>query len=425
MQKRVLKCIQLSPRPISFAAVLITALQMLPASAQQAQQTPQPASTCPDQPAMTFSAWTSNLGRMFGEGPREYIFADGYICSDTDHKFSQFLTQNPPQAPNTIVVLNSGGGNLAAGMRLGKIIRQKKMWTQVGSQLPLMISQNENIRAEVIPYLTGPVAPPFAGECDSSCTLAFMGGIHRTIGYASNYGVHQFASANNAPDPNLQVETEAASAAIVAYLNEMGISPNYMVYMVQKSGNAVTNLTMKQLQELNILTPRWKTGWKITTFNDNSGFFLEGTTTDPWGSHEIAFRCPPKPNPTPVQSNQAAPSASLPALLADFYLDPGTRAQSQDLVGAVQGYALELSGLFVPITLTAKQAPPVVSSSSKRLSTTIVFPASLVQALESGNIPYMGIAFLFDPAAKLPLRLLKFEADLNTPLLKQFESTCH
>ena len=56
---------------------------------------------------MTFSAWTSTLGQRFGEGSREYIFAGGYFCSDTDQKFQMFLTQNPPKAPNTIVVLNS------------------------------------------------------------------------------------------------------------------------------------------------------------------------------------------------------------------------------------------------------------------------------------------------------------------------------
>ena len=184
-------------RPATFAvAALIAMTRILPAMAQAAPNTATgpAAPTCTSQPEMTFTAWTSTQGQRFGEGSRDYIFADGYFCPDTDQKFQQFLTQNPAKAPNTIVVLNSGGGNLAAGLRMGVIIRQQKMWTQVGSQLPLMIPQNENIPAKSVPYIAEPASPPFPGECDSACTLAFMGGTHRTIGYASNYGVHQFES---------------------------------------------------------------------------------------------------------------------------------------------------------------------------------------------------------------------------------------
>jgi len=171
MERFAPKCHGLSLRPITFAvAALIAMARILPATAQTAPKTANPpaaaqpaAPSCVDQPEMTFSAWTSTLGQRFGEGSREYIFADGYFCSDTDQKFQMFLTQNPPKAPNTIVVLNSGGGNLGAGLRMGTIIRQHKMWTQVGSQLPLMIPLNENIPAQTVPYIAEPTSPPFPG----------------------------------------------------------------------------------------------------------------------------------------------------------------------------------------------------------------------------------------------------------------------
>jgi hypothetical protein len=50
---------------------------------------------------------------------------------------------------------------------------------------------------------------------------------------------------------------------------------------------------------------------------------------------------------------------------------------------------------------------------------------TLLQNLENGNYPDIGLAFIFDPAAKLPMRLLKFEAELDSALLKQFAGTCH
>jgi len=424
MEKFVAKRRGLSLRPITFAALALIAMaRILPATAQTAPKTANPpaAPSCVDQPEMTFTAWTSTLGQKFGGGAREYIFAEGYFCSDTDQKFQKFLTQNPPKAPKTIVVLNSGGGNLAAGLAMGRIIRQKKMWTQVGSQLPLMIPLNENISAQSVPYLAEPASPPFPGECASACTLAFMGGIIRTIGYGSNYAVHQFESVSQTPDPTLQAQTEVISAAIVTYLGEMGISSDYMGYMVLKTGNNVTNLSMKLLQQLNIVTPHWQTKWQIAPLYDNSGFYLQGISTDPWGTHLIAFTCAPKSNPTePAPTAQPAPSP--PTLIADFFLDPGDRAKAENLVGAVQEYALVLSGEFIPLRLSAKQAPAQVQGT--QLVKSLSLTGSLLQNLENGIYPDIGLAFIFDPAAKLPMRLLKFEASLDSTLLKQFAASC-
>lgn len=384
---------------------------------------------------MTFSVWSSNLGQRFGEGPREYIFADGYICADTDKKFEDFLKQNPPKGPNTTVVLNSGGGDLAAGMRMGLVIRKQKLWTQVGSEFPLMIPENENIRPEAVPYISEPAAPPFAGNCASACTLTFMGGVNRTINYASNYGVHQFEAADQNANQNaniqLQSQTETAAAAVVAYLSEMGVSPNYMVYMVKKTGNDVTNLTMAELQQLNIVTPRWQTKWQITALGDQSGFSLDGATTDPWGTHDITFACIAKANAPQIvsatqQDSTAGPSASdqtnkAPVLKATFSLDPGVRAKAQDLVGNVQAYVLELSGVFVPLVFSAKHTPAAVNAN--RLTTTLEFTQGEVGSLET--FPNIGLAFVFNPSANLPMRMLKFEASLDGALLKQFAATCH
>jgi hypothetical protein len=414
------------------AAVLITTVGIGPAAAQSKTNSgTAAAATCPDQPEMTFSEWSSDLGQRFGQGPREYIFADGYICSDTDKNFQDFLKKNPPKTPNTTVVLNSGGGDLAAGMRMGLVIREQKLWTQVGSEFPLMIPENENIKPEAVPYLSEPAAPPFAGNCASACTLTFMGGVNRTINYASNYGVHQFEAADENPNSQTQSQTEAAAAAIVAYLSKMGVSPNYMVYMVKKTGNDVTNLTMAELQQLNIVTPRWQTKWQITTLGDQSGFSLDGVTTDPWGTHDITFACIAKANAlqpvsTTQQDSTAGPSKSdqtkqPPAVKATFSLDPGVRAKAQDLAGNVEGYVLELSGVFVPLVFSAKHTPATVAAN--RLTTTLQFTPGEVTALET--FPNIGLAFVFNPSANLPMRMLKFESSLDGALLKQFAATCH
>jgi hypothetical protein len=52
----------------------------------------------------------------------------------------------------------------------------------------------------------------------------------------------------------------------------------------------------------------------------------------------------------------------------------------------------------------------------------LTIPQGLLATLESE--PNIGIAFLINPAAKLPMRLLKFESGLDGALLKQYAATC-
>jgi hypothetical protein len=58
-----------------------------------------------------------------------------------------------------------------------------------------------------------------------------------------------------------------------------------------------------------------------------------------------------------------------------------------------------------------------------RISATISLTASQLGSVESAS--YLGFAFMFDPAAKLPLRLLQFVADIDAGKLKEFAATCH
>jgi hypothetical protein len=416
--------------------ILIAALAGAgPAAAQTAAPTPakpsapaakptsnQPAPvqpSCPAQPEMTFTSWSNPLGQAFGEGSRDYIFADGFICTDTAQKFQQFLTAHPPK-PDTTVVLNSGGGDLANGMQMGALIRQQKLWTEVGSFFPLIIPSSPNIKPQSVPYLSESAVPPFAGGCYSACNFAFMGGVRRTMNYGSNFGVHQFES-DNPNLPNLQDATERMSAAIVKFLTAMGISPSWIVYMAQKRG-PVTDLTMQQMQDLHVVTPRWQTRWRIVPLANGSGFSLQGTTTDAWGTDTVVFACAPQTSPSPAASTS---SQQQPALIATFSLDPGVRAKAHDLIGAVAGYSIELSGDVEPISLTAKQAPPA-QVAGDRLVLTLPLNRAIVADLTKNGLPASGVvAFLFNPTAAMPMRLLKFEANLDSALFKQFVATCH
>lgn len=390
-------------------------------------------SVCVSRPEMTFSTWTSAIGEVFGEGPRDYIFADGTICSDTDRIFEQFLDQNPPSAKAVVVVFNSAGGDADAAMRLGAVIRAHGLWTQVGSQYPLMIPQNGNIPKSSVPYAIAPSSPPFAGVCDSACSLAFMGGVQRMVDYASNIGVHQFESGAG------QGETERELAAIVSYISQMGVSPNFIVTMLQKRGDGpddLTDLTMFQMQQMNVVTPQWRTSWKIRPYNDNSGFFLRGDSIDLNGAHEIAVECASNPAATasppagalaPAQTANAPAVTGAPARQADpgtgdlrftFYLDPGARGAASDLVSEISAYGLAYSGEFGPHLRDA--APGSVAAIADKVAT--AFPITQADAKRLAAVQDIGIVYLLKAPAKM--RLLKFEAELDGDLLAQFAATC-
>jgi hypothetical protein len=256
--------------------------------------------------------------------------------------------------------------------------------------------------------------------------------------------VHRFEFTEAVDSPADQAQIN--SAALVQYVNEMGISPDYMTEMVKRGGNDVTNLSMKVLQQLKIVTPRWQTKWRLTPLPDNSGFFLDGAVTDSWGAHEIAVTCArnagtaPQPAPAPqtATSQKAQPGPAAPATAAAapspppppqallqiaFSLDPGARAKAQDVVNAVQSYVLELDDGWTTLSAPTLAQPASVTGPANRLTAAIYVSKNGLATLAS--VANIGFAFMFDPNAKLPLRLLNFESTLDAAKLKQFAVTCH
>jgi hypothetical protein len=426
---------------IGVAAAAAVLLQLLWLGSALAADDPNP---------MTFTLWHSDAGLLFGEGSKDYIFADGDFVDDTADTFQKFLEQNPPKLPNTTVVLNSDGGNLQAGLALGRLIRKNKLWTQIGSLLPVNIGVSPTVPAKMAPYLRKPSSPPFPGYCYSSCTFAFLGGAFRFLDYGSDYGVHRFSFTNPQSGEDLSDDAQQMSGALVQYVVEMGVNAQFITQMSLKGPDDINHLTMQQLVALNVITPRWSTTWKINAFGDGSGFFLGGWTEDNWGLHQIAVSCaPPKP-PTPATaggapSASAAPASGLPSssggggtpapppvpapptpgLFLQFALELGGRGNADGLVKAVKQYVLELDDGSIVVPDSAVVQPATVATTSKhtRLAAKIRVSQKFADALEQSK--HIGFAFLFDTAANLPLRLAQFEADLNTTLLKKFAATCH
>ena len=145
---------------------------------------PQKASAQP----MTFIDTRDTSGVAWGQGVRDYIFGDGEITSATPAALTDALAKYHAH-PGTILVLNSPGGEVSPALAMGHIIRNNRLWTMVGARIPLALGLNPNLAPTDFPYIQRPTAPPFPGFCYSSCTLAFLGGVVRSVDIASDYGV--------------------------------------------------------------------------------------------------------------------------------------------------------------------------------------------------------------------------------------------
>jgi len=112
------------------------------------------------------------------------------------------------------VAFRSDGGSLLAGIRIGMLIRVKNFTTIV----------------------------PDAAQCASACAVAWLGGAHRFLGVGSKVGFHaayvQKAGANTESGPG--------NAVLGAYLDQIGLPEDAIVYITQAAPNSMKWLNMEE-----------------------------------------------------------------------------------------------------------------------------------------------------------------------------------
>ena len=127
------------------------------------------------------------------------------------------------------VVLNSPGGSVADALAMGRLIRDRKLATEVE-----------------------------AGQsCASSCPLVFAGGVERRAGEKAAIGVHQVAAiksaANGAPRDDMSV-AQNISARCQRYLADMGVSLQVWVHAMETPHDRLFVFKPDELKSLNIVT---------------------------------------------------------------------------------------------------------------------------------------------------------------------------
>ncbi|MEQ8292217.1 MAG: hypothetical protein RIA08_08425 [Roseovarius sp.] len=152
-----------------------------------------------------------------------WIQAEGEITSTTFDDFLAFMENGPDWFPNRIR-LNSPGGNLLVGIRLGEEFRRRGFATEVGGHEPHPDWPD-------MPYWDFTRRIP--GICASACAYAFMGGTERRIDFGSRIGVHQFYSGEDNPSAGPVLVQEGVEQVMVAllldYTLRMGVDGRVLV----------------------------------------------------------------------------------------------------------------------------------------------------------------------------------------------------
>jgi len=155
------------------------------------------------------------------------LLGDGDIMLGTD---KVFRAAQRSAGPGTTVLLNSRGGIVYGGLRLGRAFRETR--STVG------------------------VAP--GGGCYSSCAYALLGGVNRKVYSGADYGVHQSVRADRKPGAAPTAADKAALREVMAvvrkYTKDMGVSPDLLDLVMSTPHEDIRALDSQELTQMRVVT---------------------------------------------------------------------------------------------------------------------------------------------------------------------------
>ena len=157
-----------------------------------------------------------SLSPLDGDPAHAIVVVEGDLASGDQ---IQFRTQ-VGRLSKAIVVLSSDGGNLLAGIEIGKIIRLNSFTTVV---------------------LDGQ-------RCASACALAWLGGSPSLMGKDARIGFH----AAYIEKAGRATETGVGNALVGSYLTWLGLSERAIIYITQAAPSEMTWLTLRDAEQLGI-----------------------------------------------------------------------------------------------------------------------------------------------------------------------------
>jgi len=191
------------------------------------------------------------------------VYLDGTIDGGAPDRLSQALGGINGKVA---VWLNSPGGNLFAGMQLGRIMRKHGASTHI------------------IDYRT---ARP--GQCYSACAMAFLGGVYRFNDNGARYGVHRASLRGGSPTGGLDVG-QHLSAAVANYIREMGVDARLLTLWMKAAPEEMYVLSQKEARDLGVVNNgRQPPAWSLVKTPGAALLQGQQATTD--GTGTVSFSC--------------------------------------------------------------------------------------------------------------------------------------
>lgn len=156
-------------------------------------------------------------GNGGNSGGSEWIAAEGEIENESAYQLEAYLKENGFSDGHEIC-LNSPGGDLAGGMRLGDFIRDHGMNTSIGSTVPDGFGHWKKN----------------GGVCASAASFAFIGGNQRHV-VEGHLGVHQFYRLSAIAEPKKKMfnaehlsDDQHMNAKLIEFTINMGVDPRFV-----------------------------------------------------------------------------------------------------------------------------------------------------------------------------------------------------
>lgn len=146
-------------------------------------------------------------------GPMALVMVEGDLeLADIEN----FRNKVAPLSKAT-VAFRSDGGSLLAGIRIGMLIRVRNFTTVV----------------------------PDNAQCASACAVAWLGGVHRFLGTAAKVGFH----AAYVQKAGATAESGPGNAVLGAYLDQIGLPEDAIVYITQAAPSSMRWMTMEEASQ--------------------------------------------------------------------------------------------------------------------------------------------------------------------------------
>lgn len=208
----------------------------------------------------------------------EWISAIGVIEEDTPAKFQKFISEF---SYRPAIYLHSPGGNLMAGLELGRLIRANGFDTVISNTIPV-----DDLETSV------------PGVCASACAYAFFGGVNRQLERDSRLGFHQFyrqastveASGDDTVEKLGISPDQFISGLLIAYAVEMGVDARILTVASTTGSNEIATLSEEELEALNVVTRKGFGDWWMEPFGD--GLVVAARALDSYSSErQITIYC--------------------------------------------------------------------------------------------------------------------------------------